>query len=41
MLEVCSTSLPQLSIPLVMGDPRYKAHLDARRRMFEFRAHEA
>ena len=41
MLEVCSTSLPQLSIPLVMGDPRYKAHLDARRRMFEHRAQEA
>jgi aspartate/methionine/tyrosine aminotransferase len=41
MLEVCSTSLPQLSIPLVMGDPRYKAHLETRRRMFEQRAHEA
>ena len=24
-----------------MGDPRYKGHLDARRRMFEFRAQEA
>jgi aspartate/methionine/tyrosine aminotransferase len=41
MLEVCSTSLPQLSIPLVMGDARYPAHLDARRRMFEHRAQEA
>ncbi len=41
MLEVCSTSLPQLSIPPVMGDLRYGAHLDARRRMFEFRAQEA
>jgi alanine-synthesizing transaminase len=41
MLEVCSTSLPQLSIPPVMGDPRYQAHLDARRRMFEHRAQEA
>ena len=41
MLEVCSTSLPQLSIPRVMGDPRYPAHLDARRRMFEQRAQEA
>ncbi|GAB1409206.1 pyridoxal phosphate-dependent aminotransferase [Desulfovibrionales bacterium] len=41
MLEVCSTSLPQLSIPRVMGDSRYAAHLEARRTMFERRAHEA
>ncbi len=41
MLEVCSTSLPQYSIPLVMGDPRYKTHLEKRKKMFEYRANEA
>ena len=41
MLEVCSTSLPQYSIPLVMGDPRYRDHLEMRRKMFEKRANEA
>jgi aspartate/methionine/tyrosine aminotransferase len=41
MLEVCSTTLPQTSIPLVMGDARYPGHLQARRVMFEQRAAEA
>ncbi len=41
MLEVCSTSLPQYSIPLVMGNPKYKIHLEKRRDMFEHRANEA
>jgi aspartate/methionine/tyrosine aminotransferase len=41
MLEVCSTSLPQFSIPLVMGDARYPGHLARRRDMFEKRANEA
>jgi aspartate/methionine/tyrosine aminotransferase len=41
MLEVCSTSLPQYSIPLVMGDPRYVEHLERRKRIFEKRANEA
>jgi aspartate/methionine/tyrosine aminotransferase len=41
MLEVCSTTLPQTSIPLVMGDARYPGHLEARRSMFEQRAAEA
>ncbi len=41
MLEVCSTSLPQYAIPLIMGDPRYQEHLDKRRKMFEVRALEA
>jgi aspartate/methionine/tyrosine aminotransferase len=41
MLEVCSTSLPQRSIPLVMGDPRYEGHLENRRRIFEARTNEA
>lgn len=40
-LEVCSTSLPQYVIPKVIGDPRYAAHLESRRRMFEARANEA
>ena len=41
MLEVCSTSLPQIAIPLVMGDPRYLQHLENRKRMFEARVNEA
>jgi aspartate/methionine/tyrosine aminotransferase len=39
-LEVSSTTLPQMSIPLVMSDPRYPAHLDAREQMFADRADE-
>lgn len=41
MLEVCSTSLPQLSIPPVIGDPRYIPHLDSRKKIFSDRADEA
>jgi len=41
MLEVCSTSLPQYAIPLVMGDPRYIGHLENRKKIFEKRANEA
>jgi len=37
-LEVSSTTLPQMSIPLVMGDPRYAGHLESRERMFSQRA---
>jgi aspartate/methionine/tyrosine aminotransferase len=40
-LEVCSTSLPQLCIPAIMGDPRYAAHLARRAALFEGRAEEA
>jgi aspartate/methionine/tyrosine aminotransferase len=40
-LEVCSTTLPQLSIPLIMGDARYPGHLKRRDLMFEGRAKEA
>jgi aspartate/methionine/tyrosine aminotransferase len=40
-LEVCSTSLPQMAIPLVMADPRYVPHLEARKRLFESRANQA
>lgn len=41
MLEVCSTSLPQFSIPKVMADARYEAHLRERAAMFEKRVDEA
>ena len=40
MLEVCSTSLPQHSIPRIMGDPRYLEHLNRRKKMFETRVNE-
>lgn len=41
MLEVCSTTVPQISIPLIMGDPRYRGHLATRASIFEKRANEA
>jgi len=41
MLEVCSTSLPQYSIPLIVGDPRYPEHLENRKKMFAQRVDEA
>jgi alanine-synthesizing transaminase len=41
MLEVCSTSLPQQAIPRIMGDARYPAHLEYRRKLFETRTNEA
>ncbi len=40
-LEVCSTILPQKSIPRVFGDPRYPGHLRRRAAMFADRAREA
>jgi aspartate/methionine/tyrosine aminotransferase len=39
-LEVSSTTLPQMSIPRVMGDPRYPDHLARREAMFSQRAEE-
>jgi aspartate/methionine/tyrosine aminotransferase len=39
-LEVSSTTLPQMSIPLVMSDPRYEAHLESREQLFAERAEE-
>lgn len=39
-LEVSSTTLPQMSIPPVMGDARYRDHLARRERMFAERAEE-
>lgn len=41
MLEVSSTNLPQLSIPLVMGHPKYEQHLEDRKQLFAERAEEA
>ncbi len=41
MMEVCSTTLPQMSIPRVFGDPRYPGHLARRAAIFEARAKEA
>ena len=40
-LEVSSTTLPQMSIPRVIGDARYPAHLERRAAMFEKRADDA
>ena len=40
-LEVSSTTLPQMSIPRVMGDPRYAGHLLQREAIFAQRAQEA
>lgn len=40
MLEVCSTTQPQMSIPRVMGDSRYGPHLKERCRKFAARAEQ-
>jgi aspartate/methionine/tyrosine aminotransferase len=40
-LEVCSTTIPQFSIPRIMGDPRYEGHLKRREATFEKRSDEA
>ncbi|MBI2423646.1 MAG: pyridoxal phosphate-dependent aminotransferase [Candidatus Hydrogenedentes bacterium] len=39
-LEVCSTTLPQMSIPHVFGDERYPDHLKRRAAIFNDRADE-
>jgi aspartate/methionine/tyrosine aminotransferase len=39
-LEVCSTTAPQMAIPLIMGDEKYPPHLKMRAEMFEKRAKE-
>ena len=38
MLEVCSTTLPQSVIPVIMSDPRYESHLEERRKFYKKRA---
>ena len=40
-LEVSSTTLPQMSIPRIVADPRYEDRLSQRAAMFEKRANEA
>ncbi|GMV93276.1 MAG: aminotransferase AlaT [Candidatus Hydrogenedentota bacterium] len=40
-LEVSSTTMPQMSIPRVMGDARYLDHLSTREALFDGRADEA
>ncbi len=40
-MEVCSTTLPQLALPRILGDERYSEHLAARADMYEERAQEA
>jgi len=39
-LEVCSTTLPQLAIPAIMGDARYQGHLRSRALMLGERARQ-
>lgn len=41
MLEVCATTLPQISIPYVLGSPKYPEHLETRAKTFETRANQA
>ena len=41
MLEVCSTTLPQLAIPKVYGDPKFATHLKTRNEKFKKRAEKA
>ncbi|MDO4551379.1 MAG: pyridoxal phosphate-dependent aminotransferase [Planctomycetia bacterium] len=41
MLEVCATTLPQMSIPAVFGAPNYQEHLKNRAEIFRKRAEEA
>jgi len=41
MLEVCSTSLPQYAIPLIMSNENFLGHLEHRKQMFQHRAEQA
>ncbi|MBN1256597.1 MAG: pyridoxal phosphate-dependent aminotransferase [Planctomycetes bacterium] len=41
MLEVCSTTMPQLAIPRIFSDQRYLDHLTERAKIFERNAREA
>lgn len=40
MMEVCSTTLPQLAIPKIYGDPRYMQLKERRSKMFEKRSNQ-
>ena len=41
MTEVCSTTLPQMVLPAILGDRRYREHLAKRRAKYAARAAEA
>jgi aspartate/methionine/tyrosine aminotransferase len=41
MTEVCSTTLPQMVLPAILGDKRYPAHLIQRRSLYADRAQQA
>jgi aspartate/methionine/tyrosine aminotransferase len=41
MLEVCSTTLPQTVIPMIMGDKRFPAHVAQRNKRYEKRSNIA
>jgi alanine-synthesizing transaminase len=41
MTEVCSTTLPQSVLPKILDDPRYRPHLEKRRKKYAARAAEA
>ena len=41
MMEVCSTTLPQTVIPLIMSDSRYQSHMEERRSFYKKRAEKA
>ena len=41
MTEVCSTTLPQIVLPEILGDQRYTKHLSNRRQKYVRRAEEA
>lgn len=41
MVEVCSTTLPQMAIPRILSHPEYEASLDERRRRYEAHANLA
>lgn len=38
MLEVCSTTLPQMVIPEIMSDPKYREHLESQNNFYKKRA---
>ena len=40
MMEVCSTTLPQMALPRIYGDPRFQALKARRAKMFEARANQ-
>ncbi len=40
-LEVCSTTMPQMTIPIIFGHSKYKDHLKIRKEKYQKRAKEA